>query len=131
MDLPTLNATLNACAMALMAAAFVAIKTKRRQLHRNLMLAAVVASAAFLVSYLTYHFGYEAKTYAGSYPYWYYSMLVPHIILAALVPFGVIYVVVKGLRGDYINHKKIARWTLPVWAYVSVTGIMIYFMVHV
>jgi uncharacterized membrane protein YozB (DUF420 family) len=130
--LPALNAALNATSAALLALGWAAVRRRRIALHRACMLAACVVSTLFLVSYVTYHY------LAGSRPFtgrgWlrmvYFPILVSHIILAAaMVPF-VLTTVYRALAGDFIRHVRIARLTLPVWLYVSVTGVVVYLLLY-
>lgn len=139
MNLPAVNATLNGIATVLLVAAFVAIKNKNIERHRTLMISAFVVSIVFLASYLTYHTvrmeyqGVSATEFQGegvwSFIY-YYIVLTPHIILAAFVPFLAIYTLWMGLKDNRKRHRKIARITLPVWLYTSVTGVLVYLMLY-
>ena len=136
-DLPALNACLNGLAGVLLLFGRNAIKTKepsRIPRHRALMVAALATSAAFLSSYLYYHFNVELVTqYAGQgFLRWiYYSVLATHVPLAGLmVPF-IAYAVVKAARGEFAKHKRVVRYLWPVWMYVSVTGVVIYLMLYV
>lgn len=131
-DLPALNATLNAMASVLLVTGWVLIKRGRRQAHRNCMIAALVVSGLFLTSYVIYH------AHVGSVPFtgtgWirtvYFSVLIPHVILAAAIVPPVIITVSRGLSAKYDRHRRIARWTLPLWLYVSVTGVIVYVMLY-
>ena len=131
-DLPTLNATLNAiCALSL-CSGFLAIRRGRRKLHARLMVAALVASGLFLVSYVVYHYRVGSVKYVGE--GWvrtvYFAILVTHVVLAvAIVPL-VAMTVVRAARGRFDSHRRIARWTLPIWLYVSVTGVVVYLMLY-
>jgi uncharacterized membrane protein YozB (DUF420 family) len=129
---PTLNAILNAIAACLLLVGFIMIRRGQRDLHKTFMLTALVASAAFLISYLIYH------QQVGSVPYpyqdWtrplYFAILIPHIILAAvMVPF-IILAVVHAYRGRFAKHKRITRWLWWVWMFVSVSGVAIYLMLY-
>lgn len=131
-DLPTLNATLNATSGVLLLAGWLMIRRGRIAAHRRCMLAAFVASSLFLVSYVAYH------AQAGSRPFTgqgvvrpiYFAILVSHVLLAAaIVPLALV-TLRRALRGDYVRHRRIARWTFPVWMYVSVTGVVIYLMLY-
>ena len=131
-DLPALNATLNAISFVLLTTGWAMIRRGRRQAHKRCMIAALVMSAMFLTSYVIYHLQ------VGSVPFkgigWirtlYFVVLIPHVILAvAMVPF-VIITVSRGLSARYDQHRKIARWTLPLWLYVSVTGVIVYLMLY-
>ncbi len=130
--LPALNAALNATCAALLVAGWMAIKRRRIAVHRACMLAACVASALFLVSYVVYH------ALAGSRPFtgqgWiravYFPLLISHVVLAAvMVPF-VLTTVYRALAGQYARHVPLARRTLPVWLYVSVTGVLVYVLLY-
>ena len=129
-DYPFWEAVCNGCALILMCTAMFAIKTGRRELHIRLMKGAVGFSAAFLGLYLIYHFTHTSVPYEGNFRTLYYVILITHIILAALVPFLVGYVLYQAWRQNFVKHKRIARITFPIWAYVSATGIIIYLMVH-
>lgn len=131
-DLPAVNATLNAIAAVLLTLGYVMIRRGQRDTHRKIMITALIVSAAFLTTYLIYH--YEV----GSVPYphhdWtrpvYFAILIPHIILAAvMVPF-IIALVTFALRGRFDRHRRLARWVWPVWMFVSVTGVVIYLMLY-
>lgn len=132
-DLPKLNAVLNSLATVLLASGYLAIRARRITLHKSLMLSAFVTSTLFLISYLVYHYQALHTAFAG--PEWlappYYAMLVTHIVLAvALVPM-VLTTLFWASRDDFARHMRIARWTLPVWLYVSVTGVLIYVILYV
>ena len=131
-DLPALNATLNATALVLLTAGWFLIKSGRRQAHKWCMIAALVMSAAFLTSYVIYHLQ------VGSVPFqktgWirtlYFLVLIPHIILAiAIVPM-ILITLSRALSNQFDRHKKIAKITLPLWLYVSVTGVIVYVMLY-
>jgi putative membrane protein len=130
--LPTLNAILNATSTALIVAGIVLIRRRRRLAHKRVMLAAVVSSALFLISYLTYHAHAGAVRFAGH--GWpkpvYFTILISHTILAAAIVPLVLVTVARGLRGRYERHRASARWTYPLWLYVSVTGVVIYVMLY-
>lgn len=132
-DLPALNASLNSCAAICMVAGVVAIKRGKEAGHKRLMLAAVTFSALFLVSYLVYHGFGESKKFLvqGFWRYAYFTMLITHVILAVAVVPLVLLSVVRGLREQREAHRKIVRITFPIWLYVSVTGVLVYFAVHV
>jgi len=131
-NLPTVNATLNATAAVLLVIAYVLIRRKKIEAHRRVMLAAFGVSALFLVSYVIYH------AQAGSTPYrgegWtrpvYFTILITHIILAAAIVPLALMTLRRGLRRDDARHRAIARWTLPIWLYVSVTGVVVYWMLY-
>lgn len=134
-DLPALNATLNAICTVLLLAGFVCIKTDRKKAHVIFMVLALVTSAIFLTSYLTYHYCKEGvvtvfpKEYAIA-RIVYLIILVPHIILAAVNVPLVIMTVVPAVRQRFDRHRKLAKWTFPIWLYVSVTGVLVYMMLY-
>ncbi len=131
-DLPALNATLNGVAAVLLLTGYVLIRRGRKTAHKRAMLGALSTSALFLVSYVIYHLN------AGSVPYHgqgllrvvYFAILVTHVVLAAAVLPLALVTAARGLRGDFGRHVRIARWTFPVWMYVSVTGVVIYLMLY-
>jgi putative membrane protein len=130
--LPSLNAILNATSGILIIIGYVMIRRKKVAAHRACMIGAVSASIIFLISYLIYHFNVGATRFAGtgwSRPF-YFTVLISHTILAVtLVPF-VIMTLRRALKGDFARHRKIARWTFPMWVYVSITGVIVYFMLY-
>ncbi|HVU15988.1 MAG TPA: DUF420 domain-containing protein [Candidatus Didemnitutus sp.] len=134
-QIPTLNAALNGTATVLITAGFIFIKSGRKDLHRACMLTAAVVSGLFLVGYLTYHgmmrgahtpFGGE-----GSIRTIYFIILWTHIPLAALVAYIVPRTFLFALKGDYDSHRRWAKFTFPIWYYVSVTGVLVYFFLYV
>ena len=130
--LPHLNAALNALSFLLLLAAFYMIRRGNVQMHRRLMLSALAVSCLFLVSYVAYHAQYGSVSSAGmgTVRPIYLFILVTHIILAAAIVPLVAVTVVRALRGDFARHRRIARWTYPLWLYVSVTGVVIYLMLY-
>ena len=131
-DLPALNAVLNGTSAVLLAVGYVLIRQRRIAAHRACMLLALVTSAAFLVSYLTYHYHVGSVAYRGA--GWarpvYFTILITHTILAvAVVPLALV-TVTRALRERFDRHVRIARLTLPIWFYVSVTGVVIYLMLY-
>lgn len=131
-DLPALNATLNATAAVLLVTAWILIKRGRWIAHRNVMLAAVCTSLLFLVSYLTYHaqVGSVRFTKQGPIRLVYFTILLTHTVLAAVIVPMVMVTLWRGLAAKYDRHRRIARWTLPIWLYVSVTGVIVYVMLY-
>jgi uncharacterized membrane protein YozB (DUF420 family) len=131
-DLPALNATLNATAAVLLVTAWILIKRGRWIAHRNVMLAAVCTSLLFLVSYLTYHaqVGSVRFTKQGPIRLVYFTILLTHTVLAAVIVPMVMVTLWRGLAAKYDRHRRIARWTLPIWLYVSVTGVIVYLMLY-
>ena len=127
--MPVVNACLNALATVLLVLGYGAIKAGRVRLHKTAMLTALAVSATFLASYLYYHFvvrGAKATTYTGEWRPAYLLILLTHTVLAATAAPLALTTAILGLRGRLSSHKKIARWTLPIWLYVSVTGVVIY-----
>jgi putative membrane protein len=131
-SLPALNAVLNSTATVLIVLGWLHIRAGRRDLHRKTMLAAVATSTLFLASYLYYHAhaGATRFTEQGLLRTIYFTILISHTILAALTPVLVGTSVVLALRGRFERHRAVARWTLPIWLYVSVTGVTIYVMLY-
>jgi putative membrane protein len=132
-DLPALNASLNATAALFMSAGYLFIRARRIPAHRACMLGAVIVSAAFLVSYVTYHVQKPEPTRfggTGAIRTVYFAMLVSHIILAMAVVPLVLRTVYLALRGQVEKHRAWARWTFPIWYYVSVTGVLVYFFLY-
>jgi putative membrane protein len=129
-ELPGLNALLNSLAAALLLAGFLAIRTGRRRLHAACMLSAVSVSVLFLVSYLVYHFQVGAVRFQGHGPIrtLYFAILLTHTILAVVIVPLVATTLLRALRRRFPAHRRIARLTLPLWAYVSVTGVVVYLM---
>jgi putative membrane protein len=131
-DLPALNATLNAIAAVLLVTGYVLIRRGRIRQHRRVMLAAFTTSTLFLVSYVTYHANAGSRPFAGQGPIRivYFGILISHVILAAaILPLALI-TLTHGLRERFDRHVPIARWTLPIWLYVSVTGVVVYWMLY-
>jgi putative membrane protein len=130
--LPTLNATLNAIAAVLLVCGYIMIKRGRWEVHRRFMLAAFSTSALFLVSYVIYHANVGSKPFAGqgAIRYVYFAILLTHVVLAALILPLALITLSHGLRSRFERHVPIARWTLPIWLYVSVTGVIVYLMLY-
>jgi putative membrane protein len=129
--LPLVNASLNAFSLVALTIALIAIKRDHVAIHKAAILSAVASSAGFLVSYVTYHtFKPAPRPYVGEYPDIYYPLLTSHILLAVLIVPFVLVTLRRGLRMERETHKKIARITMPLWLYVSITGIIIFFMLH-
>jgi uncharacterized membrane protein YozB (DUF420 family) len=131
-SLPALNATLNATAAVLLVTGYVLIRKGRFIAHRNVMTAALVCSILFLTSYLIYHAQVGSVRFPGhgTPRTIYLSILVTHTLLAAAVPFLAGVTVVRAWRRRFPQHKRLARWTLPIWLYVSVTGVVVYWMLY-
>lgn len=126
-----INAIINSCVSLLLVAALVAVKNKNYIMHRNLMLGAIILSVMFLVSYIAHHllagdtkFGGE-----GAIRYFYYVILITHIFLAAIILPFILYTAYRSLTGEFEKHKKLARYTWPLWLYVSVTGVLVYILI--
>ena len=131
-DLPALNAFLNATSAVLLATGYVLIRRGRRDAHKRVMLTALVSSALFLTSYLVYHAQVGSIRFRGQglLRTVYFTILLTHTVLAiAIVPL-VATTLVPALRGRFDRHRRLARITLPLWAYVSVTGVVIYWMLY-
>jgi putative membrane protein len=130
--LPDLNAFLNSLTTLLILSGFFAIRRKRISVHRACMVSAVITSALFLISYLTYHHFHGVTRFPGTgwvRPF-YYALLGTHTMLAiAIVPL-VLITLRRAVRGQFARHMKIARWTFPIWLYVSVTGVVVYLMLY-
>ena len=131
-DLPTLNATLNGISAVFLLAGYTMIRQRRIDAHRMCMLGAFGTSVLFLVSYLVYHYnvGSIAFTGQGVIRVVYFSILISHIVLAVLILPLAIVTLSHALRMRFDRHRRIARWTLPVWLYVSVTGVVVYLMLY-
>jgi uncharacterized membrane protein YozB (DUF420 family) len=131
-DLPAVNATLNALSGVLLVIGYVFIRSGRIQQHRRFMIAAFVTSSLFLVSYLVYHaqVGSVPFTRGGAVRPVYFSILITHVVLAATVPPLALVTLSRGLKARYLKHRAIARWTLPIWLYVSVTGVLVYVLLY-
>jgi uncharacterized membrane protein YozB (DUF420 family) len=130
--LPALNAALNAVASVLLVTGYVLIRRRRVAAHRACMVTALAVSAAFLTSYLIYHYQVGSVPFQGTGPVRtvYFTVLISHTILAATVPFLVAVTVSRALRRRFPAHRRIARWTLPIWLYVSVNGVVVYWMLY-
>ncbi len=130
--LPSINATLNATAAILLIWGYMLIRRKQIQTHRKVMIAALAVSSTFLVCYLIYHYQVGSVRYrrTGALRTLYLSILATHTLLAAAVPPLAIVTLNRGLRARYDKHRRIARWTLPIWLYVSVTGVVVYLMLY-
>jgi uncharacterized membrane protein YozB (DUF420 family) len=131
-DLPAVNATLNALSGVLLLVGYVLIRRGHVHQHRRVMITAFLTSALFLVFYLTYHaqVGSVRFTRQGFVRPVYFSILVTHVVLAAAVLPLAIVTLSRGLKGRYPRHRAIARWTFPIWMYVSVTGVLVYVLLY-
>lgn len=131
-DLPAVNATLNALSGVLLGIGYVLIRARRIEQHRKVMIAAFLTSSIFLACYLVYHaqVGSVRFTRTGFVRPLYYALLISHVTLAFAVPPLAIITLTRGLRGRYAAHRRIARWTYPIWLYVSVTGVLVYVLLY-
>jgi uncharacterized membrane protein YozB (DUF420 family) len=130
--LPHLNAVLNTTSALFLIAGYRFIRHRRIQAHRNCQLLALFSSVAFLTSYLTYHYFHGSTRFPGQgiiRPI-YLTILLTHTILAVVIVPLIFVTLYRALRFDFIRHKRIARWTLPLWLYVSVTGVVVYLMLY-
>lgn len=131
-DLPAVNATLNALSALLLLTGYVLVRQRRLTAHRNVMIAALVSSTLFLTSYLVYHAQVGSRHFpgTGAARTVYFIILITHTVLAAAVPFLAAVTVWRAWRKRWNLHARIARWTLPIWLYVSVTGVVVYWMLY-
>ena len=131
-DLPTVNATLNGLAAILLTTGYVLIRRGRRELHKRCMLAALTTSALFLVSYVIYHVHTGSQPFSGQgvIRVVYFAILITHVFLAVVILPLALTTAARGLTAQYDRHVRLARWTLPLWLYVSVTGVVIYLMLY-
>jgi uncharacterized membrane protein YozB (DUF420 family) len=131
-DLPAVNATLNATSAVLLTIGYLRIRKGDVRRHKAMMISACTVSTLFLISYVVYHANIGSKPFPGRGPIRlvYFTILVTHVVLAAaIVPLAVV-TLARGLRARYDAHVRIARWTLPLWLYVSVTGVIVYLMLY-
>jgi putative membrane protein len=129
--LPPFHAFLNGSCAVLLVAGYVAVRNKNYRLHKTLMLACFLLSSIFLVSYVIYHSQAPVTKFGGEgliRPV-YYFILLTHIVLAAIILPLALFTITRSWRGEFAKHKKIARWTLPLWIYVTVTGVVVYVMI--
>jgi putative membrane protein len=131
-SLPAVNATLNAISTVLLVSGFLLIRRRQVAHHRRVMIAACVTSTLFLISYLTYHaqVGSVRFTKSGAIRTVYFTILLTHTILAVTIVPLVLVTLSRGLSKRFDRHRAIARWTLPLWMYVSVTGVIVYLMLY-
>jgi len=131
-DLPAVNAMLNALSAVLLTVAYVLIRTRRIDAHRRVMIAAFVTSSVFLVCYVIYHaqVGSVRFTRQGFVRPLYFGILITHVALAAAVLPLAIVTLSRGLKARFDRHRAIARWTLPIWLYVSITGVLVYVLLY-
>lgn len=130
--LPHINAGLNSLSTLLLLTGFVAIRSKKVWLHHRCMLGALTSSALFLVCYLVYHYNAGRTTFRD--PAWfrpyYLVLLLTHTVLAVVIVPMVLVTLRRALRGDFVKHRALARWTWPLWMYVSVTGVLVYLILY-
>jgi len=131
-DLPAVNATLNAVSGILLVIAYGLIRARRIEQHRRVMIAAFLTSSLFLICYVAYHaqVGSVRFTRQGYVRPLYFTILITHVTLAAVVLPMAIITLSRGLTARYPQHRKIARWTFPIWLYVSVTGVLVYALLY-
>lgn len=131
-DLPVVNASLNALATVLLLTGYGLIRSGREQAHKRVMLSAFGVSVVFLACYLIYHRYAGHVKFTGPSPIreFYLGLLLTHILLAVTVPFLAVATIYLGLTDRRVAHRRLARWTFPIWLYVSITGVVIYFMLY-
>jgi putative membrane protein len=131
-DLPAVNATLNGLAAILLTMGFVMIRRGNRELHKRCMIAALATSGLFLVSYVVYHANAGSRPFLGqgAVRVVYFGILITHVVLAAAILPLALLTAARGLTAQFDRHVRLARWTLPIWLYVSVTGVVIYLMLY-
>ena len=130
--MPTVNAVLNGTAAILLATGYVLIKNGKREAHRRVMLAAFCTSVVFLIDYLIYHaqVGSVRYQHTGALRVVYFTILISHTLLAVTVPVLAIMTLRRALKGEFARHRRLAKWTWPIWMYVSVTGVIVYLMLY-
>jgi putative membrane protein len=131
-DLPALNAALNGLSAMFLVAGYLLIKRGDRLMHKRCMIAALTVSALFLVSYVIYHLNAGSRPFpgVGAIRVVYFAILITHVVLAAAIVPLALMTATRGLRSQLDRHVRIARWTLPLWLYASVTGVVIYLMLY-
>ena len=131
-DLPAINASLNATCFVLLTIGYILIRRGRVAQHRAVMIAAFCTSVVFLTSYLIYHAQAGSKPFLGQGPIRivYFTILITHVVLAAAIVPMVLMTLSRGLKRQDARHRALARWTLPIWMYVSVTGVIVYLMLY-
>ena len=132
--LPHVNAALNSLAAVLLVAGFVLIKRRRETAHKRAMLASFAVSIVFLGCYLVYHANVGSRAFPAEPPdfvrYFYLTVLASHVVLAAAVPFLAAITIYLGFSDRRVAHRRLARWTFPIWLYVSITGVVVYLMLY-
>ena len=131
-DLPALNATLNGIAAILLLAGYVLVRNGRQKQHQRCMIGALATSALFLASYVIYHLQAGSRPFQGqgAVRFVYFAILITHVVLAAIIVPLALVTAARGLQAQFDRHVRIARWTFPIWLYVSVTGVVIYLMLY-
>lgn len=131
-DLPTLNAMLNSISAALLVSGYLFIRQKKIAAHRACMAGAFITSTLFLISYLIFHYHHGSTRFQGqgAARLVYFTILITHTILAAVIVPMIFVTFARALKGNFERHRAIARWTLPLWLYVSVTGVIVYLMLY-
>jgi uncharacterized membrane protein YozB (DUF420 family) len=131
-DLPAVNATLNAICFVLLTIGYTLIRRGRIAQHRAVMIASFSTSVVFLTSYVIYHAQAGSKPFLGQGPIRvvYFTILITHVVLAAAIVPMVLMTLSRGLKRQDVRHRALARWTLPIWMYVSVTGVVVYYMLY-
>ena len=130
--MPGVNAALNATSATLLVLGFAAIRSGHREVHKSLMVSAFAASAMFLVGYVLYHYAHGDTQYqgVGAIRTVYFTILITHVLLSIVMLPMILTTFYLATRERFVAHKRLARWTLPIWLYVSVTGVVIYFMLR-
>ena len=131
-ELPSINAALNSISAILLVAGYLMIRRRKILYHKIFMCSAFLTSILFFVSYLTYHYYHGSTPFTGTgiVRAVYFTILISHTLLAVCVPVLAVITLFRAARGRFDKHKRIARWTLPVWLYVSVTGVIIYLLLY-
>jgi uncharacterized membrane protein YozB (DUF420 family) len=131
-DLPLLNASLNATSAILLTTGYILIRRGHVRRHKAMMISACVVSALFLTSYVIYHANAGSRPFPGRGPIrvFYFAVLISHVLLAAAIVPLVLVTLTRGLRERFDAHVRVARWTFPIWVYVSVTGVLVYLMLY-
>lgn len=129
---PFFHAVINGLTAILLFVGYLLIKNQKRILHRNVMISAFVLSVVFLVSYVISKISHEPVPYGGEgwMRYLYFFILITHIVLSGIIIPLVLFTMYRGLTGQYEKHKKIAKWTFPIWMYVAITGVLVYVFMH-
>lgn len=131
-NLALFNAVVNGTVSVLLVAAYIAVRQRKLVLHKNLMLVAIVLSVLFLLSYIGHHLLAPETKYGGEHDWKrtiYFFILITHIILATVILPFILFTAYRSLSGDYARHKKLARYTWPLWLYVSITGVLVYLLI--